>query len=97
LKKGALRYFEWVDQLGITDEPCIHEKKQTKILHQELRNSGTQELRNSGTQELRNSGIEGKFNIRTEEPPWEMSRSQSGQGWKAITSYLFSPFLFLSS
>jgi hypothetical protein len=27
----ALRYFERVDQLGITDEPCIHGKKQAKI------------------------------------------------------------------
>jgi hypothetical protein len=76
----ALRYFEWVDQPVITDEPCIHGKKQTKNFHQELRNSGTQELRNSGAQELRNSGREGKFNIRTEELPWERSRSQSGQG-----------------
>jgi hypothetical protein len=36
----ALRYFEWVDQPVITDEPCIHGKKQTKNFHQELKNSG---------------------------------------------------------
>ena len=36
----APRYFEWVDQLGITDEPFIHGKKETKIFHQELKNSG---------------------------------------------------------
>ena len=36
----ALRYFERVDQPGITDEPCIHGKKQTKIFHQELRKRG---------------------------------------------------------
>jgi hypothetical protein len=65
----ALRYFEWVDQPGITDEPCVHGKKQTKIFHQELKNSGR----------------EGKFNIRTEELPWDRSRSQSEQGWKAMT------------
>jgi hypothetical protein len=36
----VLRYFEWVDQPVITDEPCIHGKKQTKNSHQELRKRG---------------------------------------------------------
>jgi hypothetical protein len=42
----ALRYFEWVDQLGITDEPCIHGKKETKIFHQELRKRGVVQYTN---------------------------------------------------
>jgi hypothetical protein len=65
----ALRYFEWVDQLGITDETCIDGKKQTKIFHQEIKNSGR----------------EGKFNIQAEELSWERSRSQSGLGSKAMS------------
>ncbi|OBQ28743.1 MAG: hypothetical protein AN487_24310, partial [Anabaena sp. CRKS33] len=67
----ALRYFEWVDQPVITDEPCIHGKKQTKNFHQELKNCLPGRCFASVA-----AGREGKFNIRTEELPWERSRSQ---------------------
>jgi hypothetical protein len=61
-----------VDQLGITDESCILGKALDKDFL-------------SGTQELRKSGKEGKLNIRTEELPWERSRSLLEKGWKAMT------------
>jgi hypothetical protein len=62
-----------------------YRKKHAARIYLKVALAVSEEVKKIFYQELKNSGREGKFNIRTEKLPWERSRSQSGQGWKAMT------------